>query len=141
MNPSELPAFGFAMLRHWTSIGEAMSASSSVVRRRSELIGNAVRNPFKADTRELSRMVPEKISAFSHAGASLVGDMVRMQSLVMDQLHDLTNLAFSGAIPSFADFRRVNERGTKIASIAVYASVRAFQPIHETVTANEKRLG
>jgi hypothetical protein len=141
MNLTELPALGFAMFKHWTSIGEAMSASHSVVQRRSALIGDAVRNPFKADTREFSRMVPEKISAFSRAGASLTGDMVRMQSLIMDQMHDLTNLTFSGAIPSFGDFRRIGERGTKIASIAVYASARAFQPIHETVTANDKRLG
>lgn len=121
-------------------LGETSDATQAVLRHRGCVIEDAMRSPATADMAELSRMVPEKMLAFSRAGQSLADDWWAMQSDWIAQCQDLGAMAFAGRAPNAATVERMGKRGAKIAARMVESGGRALAPIHASVTANQRRL-
>lgn len=96
MSTSNPFTLGRALFEQWTAIGETLAASSSVIARRSSLIDTAMRNPLDADLPELARMAPEKMLAFSRSGASLAGDIGRLNTLIGAQWGEMFAIASRG---------------------------------------------
>ncbi len=137
---SDFLTLGLAGWKFWTAIGETAKASSSVIAKRSAIIDHAMRNPFEGDTRELGRMLPEKMAAFARSGQSLFADMGKIQTLMLAQMRDIMTVTLRGKLATIADFERLTARAVTIISVMTHSGASALQPVHATVTANDRRL-
>ena len=70
--------------------GETMLAANAVINSRVGTMGAAARNPITADYAELAKMIPEKLEAFSRAGASLMKDAEAAQAETAAQMRHVT---------------------------------------------------
>lgn len=134
-------AIGATMLASGRALSESTIASRSVIAARTRTIDAALRNPLTADVAELGRMVPEKIAALTRSGEAIVADWVDIQSDLIAQATDMMRLILSGRLPTTQAVERVAGRGMRIAVKAAGAFGHALAPLHDTVTANARRLG
>jgi len=93
-----------------------MAASREVVRKRSDIIETAVRTPLRADHAELARMLPEKVAAFSLAGAAMSAEMVSMQAAWMREMQNLWTIMLRGRAPTLTEMQAL---GTRTSAYAV----------------------
>jgi hypothetical protein len=119
---------------------EMVNASAVVVAIRSRAIEEAVRNPLKADYGELSRMVPEKLQAFSQAGSDAFGDLFVWQTEAYGIWQQATGMMMAGKVPTLSQLERLSARSMRMARSAASAGDKALAPIHKTATANATRL-
>jgi hypothetical protein len=139
-NSNDLLGLSLAPWKLWIAIGETARASNNVISKRSAIINHAMRSPFTADTKELGRMVPEKLSAFALSGRSLVGDVVKIQELVMAQAKDVMRISLLAKPPTISDVERMSTRAITIASVMTHAAMHALGPVHAAATSNQRRL-
>ena len=133
-------SFWFDMMKAGRMVGETLDASQSVIASRSGTIAEATRNPLNADTRELTRMVDEKSSAFAKSGAILASDWTKLHGEMVAQAQALGSLWMSGRPPSFGAAQTIAARSQRIGTRALSSGVRALRPIHATATANKRLL-
>jgi hypothetical protein len=135
-------AFNMAGTAHWTS--ETLSASGEVIATRSGIMGEAARSPLTGDYAELSRMVPEKVDAFSKAGAAMAGDLWAMQSAWLTGAQQMCGLAMKGRAPTMAELLALSARNAALAlrtfERASAIGDKGLAPIHASATANARRL-
>jgi N-acyl-L-homoserine lactone synthetase len=146
----------------WGTLGmKALQMSTSaaqVIAIRTTRMATAGLHPTAADKRENSRMVTEKVDAFSRAGQALATGAAPLlagmaaQSLRtgLDLLSAATHLAASRTIPeTMARQRRLADtlmRNTPSAQHGAASDAtarlahRALAPVHRKATANAKRL-
>jgi hypothetical protein len=103
-------------------------------------MGAAARNPLTADYAELARMVPEKVEAFSRAGAALMKDVETLQTQAGAQVRHVTAVMTSGKLPTFSDMFTLTARWASMSQRATSAAGRALLPVHAAATSNAKRL-
>jgi hypothetical protein len=120
--------------------GETMLAANAVIGSRVGTMRTAAWNPVAADYAELARMVPEKVEAFSRAGASLMKDGEALHEQLGVQIRHLTAMLTSGKIPSYSDIFTLTARWASITQSATGAAGRALLPVHAAATGNAKRL-
>ena len=136
----DLYSSGFELAATAVRAGETMLAANTVIGSRVGTMGAAARNPIMADYAELARMVPEKVEAFSRAGASLMKDAEAFQSETGAQIRHVTALMTSGKIPTFSDMFTLTARWASITQKATGAAGRALLPVHAAATGNANRL-
>jgi hypothetical protein len=136
----DMYSFGLELGATAVRAGETMLAAHSVIGSRVGTMGAAARNPITADYAELARMLPEKVEAFSRAGASLMKDVESVQAETGAQMRHVTALMTSGKIPSFSDMFTLSARWANITQKATGAAGRALQPVHAAATSNARRL-
>lgn len=137
--------------------GEMLMASQQVIAARSARIAAAGATPSLADQREFTRMVSEKVDAFSRsalgAGAAWTPGLQALASQAMQswaalassglQLASSRNLA--QALQRQAELARRANRHVPVLWRASEAQARlldtALEPVHRTATANSRRLG
>lgn len=132
--------FGESCWANSIALAETATASGKVVERRGRKMEAAMRNPIEADLGELGRIVPEKIAAFSQAGAATCRDMAEIQTDLLAQGLDLTRLFIAGWPPSSSTVERIARRGSRLALKISRAGGHALAPIHDAAVANERRL-
>lgn len=141
---SRMVAAGFDMQRNWLNAAETLGASASVISRRTDVIRDAAWSPLTADVHELSRMVPEKVEAFSKSGQAMMLDMVQAQAAWWSQTQRVTAMLMRGHPPTPSEFSALSARSQDYALGSIDAAVRmgrtALAPIHRTATANARRL-
>ena len=122
---------------------EMMLASHHVIGKRVDLIHAAAQSPLDGDYAELNRMVPEKLAAFSQAGAVLANQWREAQVELFDQWRDMVMLMTPG-LPSPGRLRGYGERSAERATRAMARSMKAgglaLAPVHKAATANSRRL-
>lgn len=128
------------MIKVSRMVGETLDASQSVIASRSGTIAEASRNPFKADTRELTMMVSEKSSAFAKSGAIMASDWTKLSNDMIAQAQAIGSMMLSGRPPSFGAAQSIAARQQRIGRTALSSGLRALRPVHATATANQKRL-
>jgi hypothetical protein len=139
-NSSDLITLSLAGWKYWTALGETAKASGSVIAKRSAIIDHAMRNPFEGDVKELGRMLPEKMAAFARSGQSLFADMGKIQTLMLEHVRDIMTVTVRGKLATITDFERLTARAMTIVSVMTHSGASALQPVHATVTANDRRL-
>lgn len=127
--------------RFWALVAETLRATASVLARRGPIVGAAMRNPARGDSRELNRMGTEKVIAFTQSGQSLMHDMMQFQRLTGEHVLDFWSLAWRGVPPGREDYERFVIRWLAMAGLAAESGLGALAPVHATVTANAARLG
>ena len=115
---------------------ELMMATGEVVQSRSQTIAAACRDPAGADHRELARMVPEKVQAFSQAHAALARDAGAIQS----EWLKLASMSMSGALLSPAGALDWWQRSARLVDTMAGTAGKAMTPVHRAATGNAKRL-
>jgi hypothetical protein len=138
--------------------GEIAVATTQVIGKRVALGMAASFNPLAADRAEFSRMVPEKVEAFSSAGMvilkqsgqasqhmlRLASDEVMAAARATIEMTACSNpAALMEAQGRFARawFVRARSRWIAMGQKALEAQSAAMAPIRQTVVANAKRLG
>jgi hypothetical protein len=125
-------------------IAEIASASGDVIGSRSATIIEAVASPATADHAELTRMVTEKVSAFSQSGSAMMRSGLEMQADYLRHAHYLSAMMLGGRPPQTSTLIELSSRSSTYALDALEAWARlgseATKPIHRTVTANTRRL-
>jgi hypothetical protein len=123
---------------------ETASAANSVIAARMPMIEAAMRSPMTGDHRELARMVPEKVDAFSRAGSATVSAWWTAQSTWMDHFQHLHAAALRWRAPTAAELGRLGERNTAamLGAIEAAAGLAAdtLKPVHAKATSNARRL-
>lgn len=123
-----------------TKMAETLHASHSVIDTRTRMIQAASSNPLTADYRELNRMVPEKVAAFSKSGAAISGDLDAMYRLAAANMTQAANIMTSGRVPNPGEIAQMSSRSLAMMTTGMNATGKALAPIHHTATGNAKRL-
>jgi hypothetical protein len=120
--------------------GETLQASRKVVDARCRTIARASRDPLHADHGELARMVPEKMAAFSKAGAAVLGDVHDLQVQAMAHMQQMLGIALAGRAPTRREAGAIAARSGRMIKRAAASGGKALAPVHRTATGNAKRL-
>lgn len=143
-NWTRLMAAGVSMAETSLRAFETVKAANDVVAARTPLIGAAARSPMTADHRELARMVPEKVEAFSRAGSATVSAWWTAQSAWMVQWQHFHAAALRGRAPTAAELGRLGERNMAALIEAIEATAKlasdTLRPVHSRATSNARRL-
>jgi hypothetical protein len=125
-------------------VGEMTVAAGAVIGVRMGVIAAAHHDPFNADYVELGRMVPEKMRAFSEAGAAVVEEYWSLQGDVGNYMLHLGRTMMAGRLPFPSDLVELAERtsihATRLATSGVGAAAVALAPLHKKATSNARRL-
>jgi hypothetical protein len=123
-----------------TKMAETLQASHSVIDTRTRMMRDASSNPLSADYRELNRMVPEKIAAFSKSGMAISGDIDAMYQLAAANMTQAANIMTSGRVPNPSEMAQMSSRSVAMMATGMNATGKALAPIHSTATGNARRL-
>lgn len=141
---SRLVSASFEMAQTTMKVVETINASSQVVSTRSDMIGTAMRSPLDANHRELGRMVPEKVEAFSHSGAAIVTAWWGMQTAWLIEMQHLAGVSMRGRPLTAPELLDLSSRQMAYAVGSVETAARlgsgAVAPIHRKATSNARRL-
>jgi hypothetical protein len=147
-----------AATQNATCSGDIAIATTQVIAKRVKLGMAAAFNPLRADRAEFSRMVPEKVEAFSTAGMIMLkqsgqasrqmmrfaSDEVMTTALGTIEMTGCSSpIALAEAQSRFARawFDRATSIWIAMGSWAFGAQSAAMAPIRQTVVANAERLG
>lgn len=122
------------------TLGETLRAAGAVVDSRSRTMAAASRDPINGDYAELARMVPEKLAAFSAAGASALRDLQAVQSYAMANWRLVTDIAFKGRIATAKEANAIATRSAAMVERTARAGGKALAPVHRAATGNARRL-
>jgi hypothetical protein len=120
--------------------GETLLAANAVIGSRVGTMRAAAHNPLTANYAELALMLPEKVEAFSRAGASLMKDAESVQAETGAQIRHVTSIMTSGKIPTMSDMFTLTARWASITQKMTGAAGRALLPVHAAATRNATRL-
>jgi hypothetical protein len=138
--------------------GELGVNAGEVIAKRLALGAQALADPAGADHAEFSRMVTEKMTAFSQAGAASLAHSGKAASLAMNYVageiaastraaaaisraaDNPASLAVAGAGIMMDWFGRAFEQSLAVAGLAGQMQSAAMKPIHRTAKRNARRL-
>ncbi|MEO5866001.1 MAG: hypothetical protein ABIS14_07715 [Sphingomonas sp.] len=128
-----------------TQLAETTEASQQVIAARANTIRDAVTSPLTADYAELSRMVPEKIAAFSIAGSAVVDAWFTMQAEHAAQAKRVGAMMLRGRPPTLSEVSVLASQSSMYALRVFEKGARggrdALAPVRKAAGANAKRLG
>jgi hypothetical protein len=130
--------FWLGVMRTGQKMSATMDASKAVIDSRMQTMAHAARDPLRGDYQELGLMVPEKVEAFSRAGASVMKDALAIQSAAMANWNALAAMAWRPA--TLGDWVGIADRTAGMAKRAGQSGGRALAPVHRAATGNARRL-
>jgi hypothetical protein len=123
---------------------EMTTAAGSVIRERVGMMTAVHCNPLTADYAELGRMIPEKMDAFSEAGAAVFDEWLALHRDVGDYMLFLGRTIMSGRPPIPSEAVELTERTSahndRVATSVIAAVGVALAPFHRKATSNARRL-
>jgi hypothetical protein len=140
-----------AMMRNGTRLGEMGAAASAVITRRLAL-------SMAGDHSEVAVMVPEKVAAFTEAGAALMQSSAAMSNTVgryamgeaaagaetamrLAQCRDPGSLMLEQAQSMTAAWGRWMSFMVQMGAGVAAGTGAAMRPVHQATSRNAKRLG
>ncbi len=123
-------------------LAEAMVAATTVIRVRGDMINMGLKSPRDTDWREMGVMVSEKLFAFGQSGSAASRELDAVQARLLADWQQAMILPFSAASPDAAANAgaRVAMLGLDMLELTARLAEVAVAPIHQTVTANARRL-
>jgi ABC-type taurine transport system substrate-binding protein len=141
---SRMVAAGLQMQTNWLRGMETLQASNSVIDARTGKMRDAASAPMQADFAEFTRMVPEKVEAFSRSAQAVTRDTLAMHGAWTAQMQRVGLMMLSGRVPTLAETSALATHSTEYALGAITASARlggaALAPVHRAATGNARRL-
>lgn len=121
-------------------LAETMQAAGAVIDSRSRTILDATRDPLRGDYAELGRMVPEKVTAFSKAGAAAMGEVGAIQAQALANWRVMLRIAGQGRLATPAEIGAMTTRSAAMVERSAKAPGKALAPIHRGARGNARRL-
>ncbi len=141
---SRLTSAWFAMAETGMKASRMAATSRQIVSTRTDMMGTAIRTPLQGDYAELSRMVPEKLAAFSKAASAVGEEWVTMQTAFLVEAQHAAAMALRGRPRTTAEWSAQANRSAAYATRSVERlsglAGLALAPIDATVKANARRL-
>lgn len=141
---SRMVSAGLDMQSTWLRSAETMKAAGDVIGVRTEIMRAATTAPLSGDYTELSRMVPEKVAAFSRSGEVVARDILAMRSAWVGQMQRVGMMMLSGRMPSAGEVTTLASQSANYAVGVMTAGAKmgkgALAPVHRTATGNARRL-
>jgi len=129
----------FAAAKWNKDVVDMMFGAQRVVAARMPTIAAAMQNPLAADHVELSRMVTEKVGAFTVSGKSISAAGDAVQRAGSANAHALGRMA-SGSVMWPSDWMRLMESNLAAAAVMAALPAAALAPLHSGVKANDTRF-
>lgn len=126
-----LPAFLWAQAAMMTM--QMLGASAEVIGKRTSRMVAAGPTPNARDRAEFTRMVTEKVDAFSQAGMRAMKDGMALQG-------EMTKLWLSAFSGSSGQWQKNLESTQALSARTARAWTNVLQPVHSKATANARRL-
>lgn len=143
-NWSRLMASGAAMGQTSLDALETLEAAHEVIAARIPIIGLATASPMSEAHRELERIFPEKVTAFSEAGSAVMSTCWTAQTAWMGHLEHLGIMTMRPQIPTALTLKELGDTLLIMAVETVEATARlgagALEPVHRRAVANARRL-
>lgn len=137
-------AVAWSMTQTSMRMAETMGAANDVVAARTALIGSAIRSPLAGDHRELGRMVPEKVDAFSRVGSAGIAAWWAAHAVWAGEMRHFGALAMRGRAPTPVELVVLGDRMARVGLESLEAAARlgsaTVTPVHRKATANARRL-
>ena len=121
-----------------------VAATPEIISRRTGMIGAAISSPSTGNYAELSRMVPEKVQAFSAAWTVVATEMLNMQAAWWREVAGVSATMSIGRLPTMIEaesavdrFARYNVR--TVERVAEMGTA-ALAPVALQVRKNSRRL-
>jgi len=124
-----LMAAGAETTRVAMRTAETAAAAGRVVRARSVILSEAVKDPVAADYAELGMLIPEKLAAAGQAAGDVMAESLRIW---IDMGRAWGSMAHAGG-PGFGNPAELAARTMDLYGIAL-------DPFHRAVTRNDRRL-
>ena len=141
---SRMVRAGLDMQSTWLRGVETLQASQTVITARTDKMRDAIASPMQGDFDEFSRMVPEKIDAFSRSTLFVTRTAMANHRAWMIYLRRVGALMTSGRLPTVGESAVFAEQTVEYALNAVAAGAHlghgALRPVHCIATANARRL-
>lgn len=141
---SRMAAAGLDFHRTCMRGAEMLEASSAVIGARTTKMRDAAISPMDGDLSEFTRMVPEKMEAFTRSGQAISRDLLAMQSAYFAQAQRVGVLMASGRWPTASELSTFIAGSTEYALGTLDAGARlgdgALAPVHKAAVANARRL-
>lgn len=131
---------GQAMIDTAYKTAETVQAAGTVIDSRSHTMAKMAYDPTTADYAELARMMPEKIAAFSQAGASMFDDLQAVQAHAMANWMLLSKIAARGRVPTAREIGTLTSEAAAMIERGARAGGKALAPVHRGATGNARRL-
>ena len=141
---SRMVSAGLEAQSTWLRSAETLRASGEVIGARTEMMRAATASPLTGDYAELSRMVPEKVAAFSRSAEIIARDTMAMHSAWVGQMQRLGVMMLAGRMPNAGEVSALASQSANYAVGVMTAGARmgkgALAPVHRTATGNARRL-
>ncbi|BBD02807.1 MULTISPECIES: hypothetical protein [Sphingobium] len=141
---SRMVSAGLDMQSTWLRSAETMRASGDVITARTEMMRMATAAPITGNYVELSRMVPEKVAAFSRSAEAIARDTIAMQTALVAQMQRAGMMMLAGRMPTAAEVTTLASQSANYAVGVMTAGAKmgkgALGPVHRTATGNARRL-
>lgn len=141
---SRMVSVGLDMQSTWLRSAETMRASGDVITARTEMMRMATAAPITGNYVELSRMVPEKVAAFSRSAEAIARDTIAMQTAWVAQMQRAGMMMLAGRMPTAAEVTTLASQSANYAVGVMTAGAKmgkgALGPVHRTATGNARRL-
>ena len=135
----------------WRTVGdtgsqivETAQASREVIAARTDDMREAVTSPLTADYAELTRMVPEKVAAFSMAHTAAVDAWFAIQAEHIAQVQRVGAMMLRGRPPTLNELNILSSQSGEYALRVFEQGARggrnALAPLKKTAGANARRL-
>lgn len=141
---SRMVSAGLDMQSAWLRSAVTMRVSGDVIGARTEIIRAATAAPLTGNYAELSRMVPEKVAAFSRSAEVVARDTIAMHSAWIGQMQRVGMMMLAGRMPSAGEVVTLANHSANYAIGAMTVGPRtgkgALALVHRTATGNSRRL-
>lgn len=121
------------------ALAETLMSVPPVIAARLPMIATAMRDPLKADTKELTQMVTEKAEAFGRSHQSISAAARKIRAASDANARDLGRL-MGGSLFGPADMIRMTERSLSAWAAFATLPAQALAPVHKRVSSNARRL-
>lgn len=121
-----------------------LCASQDIIAARAAIMTTAAARPLTVDNRELARIVPEKIEAFSRAGSAASAVLLGQGAAWIRYGQDVTHLMLRGRPPTARETAGLHGRwiGLMVGSVEAGARLASvtLAPLQRQVGINARRL-
>lgn len=141
---SRVMSAGLDMQSTWLRSAETLRASGDVIGARTEMMRSATAAPLSGNYAELSRIVPEKVAAFSGSAGMVARDTMAMHSAWIGQMQRVGMMMLAGRVPSPGEVAALASHSANYAVGVMTAGAKmgkgALAPVHRAATGNARRL-
>ncbi len=141
---SRMIAVGASIATSASRAAQTATASQSVIDKRSAMMRAAVADPSRADYPEMSRMLSEKVTAFTASGTAAMAGLADWHAAMLAEAQHLAVRGGAVQPPTPFDWFTLMARSAEFGLAATERNAKMgaamLAPLHAKATSNARRL-